>query len=77
MGKVIRLLRKFADDNGISGLTFRDGTKHTKIYLQGTFIGCVPNSEGTGGDRGIKNLYAQLRRAAKELANDSVPGRAP
>lgn len=69
---------KFAEENGLKEVfEIRMGAKHKKIFLKGVFVGCIPQREGAGGDHGIKNLYAQLRRAMKDMTNDSVPGRAP
>ena len=43
------------------------GSRHHKIKLAGRLVGIAPLNRRDAGPRALKNILAQIRRAAREL----------
>lgn len=68
MTKPLDELRPTLDETGLPWRA-EQGTKHVKIFLRERFVGIVPTN-GTSSrrcERGMKNVRAQIRRAAREM----------
>lgn len=52
-----------------TGLDWRveEGGRHAKFFLQSRFVAIAPKGGATDKGRHLKNVVAQIRRAAKEL----------
>lgn len=59
-----RIITDYARSQGLTDIQIVAGKKHRKLYLNGRMVAVVSHGDNDHGDRGMKNLFATIKRFA-------------
>lgn len=61
-----RELVDYARAQGFNDIEIVCGKKHRKLHLEGRMVAVFSYGKNDGGDKGAKNLFALIKKIAKE-----------
>lgn len=65
MSNAVRELKQFMERENIVG-EIRERRRHYAVYIGGKMVAVASRGKDSGGMRGYKNLFASIKRAARE-----------